>query len=481
MPGRLPGRVVCDRGHSRATSTRRRPSRCTRPPARRCWPRSTRGTPTRGACTARPATPGCCSTTPARWSPSASACAATRSSSPSSGPTPCTAGCSGCCGPRRDAVVALRRRALRGAARAWPGAGRRAARRSPVDRPRPGRPRRGRAAPPSVVAAPVAPTTRSARSSRSPRRRRAATYRSSSTPAPRWAGSRCPSGWARRRRLGAQVGRPGRRRRAAGPQGRALAQPVPRRRPGRRAGRAASRTSRPRWPPRPRCRPSSPSATRSTPASTRWSTGSAPAVAAIPDVEVVGDPVDRLPHLVTFSCLYVDGEALVDRARPARLRRRQRLGLHRLDPRAEPRARGDGRAHPRQRPGLADPRHHRGRRRRLPRRAARGRRARSGRRSACDARRTSSSTAAGMLCPLPVIELAKRIADVEVGGLVAVVDRRRGRAARRPGLVPDARPGVRRRGRRRRRRAALPGPPAQLSAGSATSRCGRTAAAASAP
>lgn len=35
------------------------------------------------------------------------------------------------------------------------------------------------------------------------------------------------------------------------------------------------------------------------------------ATAAIPDVEVVGDPVDRLPHLVTFSCLYVDGEALV--------------------------------------------------------------------------------------------------------------------------------------------------------------------------
>jgi cysteine desulfurase len=29
------------------------------------------------------------------------------------------------------------------------------------------------------------------------------------------------------------------------------------------------------------------------------------------DVEVVGDPVRRLPHLVTFSCLYVDGEALV--------------------------------------------------------------------------------------------------------------------------------------------------------------------------
>jgi cysteine desulfurase len=35
------------------------------------------------------------------------------------------------------------------------------------------------------------------------------------------------------------------------------------------------------------------------------------AAGAVPDVEVVGDPVDRLPHLVTFSCLYVDGEALV--------------------------------------------------------------------------------------------------------------------------------------------------------------------------
>ena len=34
-------------------------------------------------------------------------------------------------------------------------------------------------------------------------------------------------------------------------------------------------------------------------------------VGDLPDVEVVGDPVDRLPHLVTFSCLYVDGEALV--------------------------------------------------------------------------------------------------------------------------------------------------------------------------
>lgn len=35
------------------------------------------------------------------------------------------------------------------------------------------------------------------------------------------------------------------------------------------------------------------------------------AAAAVPDVEVVGDPVARLPHVVTFSALYADGEALV--------------------------------------------------------------------------------------------------------------------------------------------------------------------------
>ena len=35
------------------------------------------------------------------------------------------------------------------------------------------------------------------------------------------------------------------------------------------------------------------------------------AAAAVVDVEVLGDPVDRLPHVVTFSALYVSGEALV--------------------------------------------------------------------------------------------------------------------------------------------------------------------------
>ncbi|GGU37356.1 cysteine desulfurase/sulfurtransferase TusA family protein [Streptomyces daghestanicus] len=31
----------------------------------------------------------------------------------------------------------------------------------------------------------------------------------------------------------------------------------------------------------------------------------------VPDVEVVGDPVRRLPGIITFSCLYVDGETLL--------------------------------------------------------------------------------------------------------------------------------------------------------------------------
>ena len=36
------------------------------------------------------------------------------------------------------------------------------------------------------------------------------------------------------------------------------------------------------------------------------------AISAIRDVDVLGDPGDRLPHVLTFSCLYVDGESLVD-------------------------------------------------------------------------------------------------------------------------------------------------------------------------
>ncbi len=35
-------------------------------------------------------------------------------------------------------------------------------------------------------------------------------------------------------------------------------------------------------------------------------------VLRVPDCVVLGDPLDRLPHVVTFSCLYVDGEAMLD-------------------------------------------------------------------------------------------------------------------------------------------------------------------------
>src|SRR5699024_7245345 len=36
------------------------------------------------------------------------------------------------------------------------------------------------------------------------------------------------------------------------------------------------------------------------------------AAGTIEDVDVVGDPVDRVPHVCTFSVLYVDGETIVD-------------------------------------------------------------------------------------------------------------------------------------------------------------------------
>lgn len=34
-------------------------------------------------------------------------------------------------------------------------------------------------------------------------------------------------------------------------------------------------------------------------------------LAHVPGIDVQGDPVERLPHVVTFSCLYADGEALL--------------------------------------------------------------------------------------------------------------------------------------------------------------------------
>ena len=64
----------------------------------------------------------------------------------------------------------------------------------------------------------------------------------------------------------------------------------------------------------------------------------------MPDVEVVGDPVDRLPHLVTFSCLYVDGEALLHALDRRGFAVSSGSSCTAVDAAPEPRAGGDGRA-----------------------------------------------------------------------------------------------------------------------------------------
>ena len=89
-----------------------------------------------------------------------------------------------------------------------------------------------------------------------------------------------------------------------------------------------------------------------------------------PDVEVLGDPVDRLPHLVTFSCLYVDGEALLTALDRHGFAVSSGSSCTVVDPRAVARPGRDGRADLRQRPGVAAPETTRGRGRRVPGRAA---------------------------------------------------------------------------------------------------------------
>ena len=142
-----------------------------------------------------------------------------------------------------------------------------------------------------------------------------------------------------------------------------------------------------------------------------------------------------------------------DRARPARVRGGERVGLHREHARAEPRARRDGRADPRQRPGLAGPRH-----RRPPTctgwptccpASSSGCAPRSG---GAPMSPTVELDCRGMACPRPVIELARAVARRR-GGRHGGRDRRRpGCRGRRAGVVPHARPGVRRRRDRRGRR-----------------------------
>ena len=136
----------------------------------------------------------------------------------------------------------------------------------------------------------------------------------------------------------------------------------------------------------------------------------------IPDVEVVGDPADRLPHLVTFSCLYVDGEVLV----------------HELDRRGFSVASGSActastlaPSHVLEAMGVLT---HGNLRVSLTRDTTSEEvdaflavAARRGRRHQAGGRPVIELDCRGLRCPLPVIELAKRFPDLGVGDQIAVV------------------------------------------------------------
>ncbi|WP_344469444.1 cysteine desulfurase/sulfurtransferase TusA family protein [Kitasatospora kazusensis] len=145
----------------------------------------------------------------------------------------------------------------------------------------------------------------------------------------------------------------------------------------------------------------------------------------VPEVEVVGDPARRLPHLVTFSCLYVDGEVLLtelDRAGFA-VSSGSSCTSSTLTPSHVLAAMGvltEGNVRVSLPHGTAeadvarflDV---------LPGLVA-GVRAPLGLDLPVAAvRQTLVIDALGKLCPLPVIELAKRIGEVAPGGTVAVL------------------------------------------------------------
>ncbi|MEU0528795.1 cysteine desulfurase/sulfurtransferase TusA family protein [Streptomyces niveus] len=154
---------------------------------------------------------------------------------------------------------------------------------------------------------------------------------------------------------------------------------------------------------------------------------------SVPDVEVVGDPVRRLPHLVTFSCLYVDGETLLhelDRAEFS-VSSGSSCTSSTLTPSHVLRAMGvlsEGNVRISLPSGTREAEVERflevlpgvvaGVRARLgvPAAAREG-----GGATAPDAAASLVVDALGKLCPIPVIELAKVIGDVPVGGTVTVL------------------------------------------------------------
>jgi cysteine desulfurase len=152
----------------------------------------------------------------------------------------------------------------------------------------------------------------------------------------------------------------------------------------------------------------------------------------VPNVEMVGDPVRRLPHIVTFSCLYVDGEALLgelDRAGFAvssgssctsstvtpshvlaamgvltegNVRVSLPLGTTEEEVGSFLEVLPGAVAAVRERAGVGGGS--------VPRRAV-----------AAASERALVVDALGRRCPIPVIELAKHYAEAPVGGLIAVL------------------------------------------------------------
>ncbi|NLU67702.1 cysteine desulfurase/sulfurtransferase TusA family protein [Streptomyces sp. HNM0574] len=154
------------------------------------------------------------------------------------------------------------------------------------------------------------------------------------------------------------------------------------------------------------------------------------------DVEVVGDPVRRLPHVLTFSCLYVDGEALLhalDRAGFS-VSSGSSCTSSTLTPSHVLRAMGvlsEGNVRISLPPGVDEadverflavlPEAVRGVREEFGATTGTAAQAVTGETGASGEESGLTVDSLGKRCPIPVIELAKVIGDVPVGGVVTVL------------------------------------------------------------
>ncbi len=146
------------------------------------------------------------------------------------------------------------------------------------------------------------------------------------------------------------------------------------------------------------------------------------AAAALPDTEVVGDPVDRLPHLVTFSCLYVEAEALVHALERAGfgVASGSACTASTLEPSHVLAAMG-ALTHGNLRVSLTREATDAAGRRVLRPAAPGGRRPPRGARPVSGEPISLELDCRGRPCPQPVIALARHVAEVAVGEVIAVV------------------------------------------------------------